>query len=705
MQPATADTVLGNFDGARFTYNGVTSTFSRKEGRYFVRTDGPDGKPTEFEIRYTFGVHPLQQYLIEFPDGRMQALSIAWDTRPRAAGGQRWFHLYPRERIDFRDPLHWTRSEQNWNYMCADCHSTNLRRNYDATRDRYATTWTDMNVACEACHGPGSNHVAWAQKQPGWQQFDHGKGLAIALDERRDVAWRIDTASGNATRSRAIDSHREIDTCAVCHARRAPIASDSNPTGQLLDTHQPSLLREGMYFADGQQHDEVYIWGSFLQSKMYARGVTCSDCHDPHSQKLRAPGNAVCAQCHAPTKYESPSHHMHKTGSAGAQCTACHMPTRTYMIVDPRRDHSFRIPRPDLSTRLGTPNACNACHTDKDPRWAAAVIDKTHGPERKGFQTFAAALHDGRSGAPGAQRKLASLANDAQAPAIARATALAELARYPGPSMLAAIESALRDTDPLIRGAGLDALMSTPPPTRARLADRLADDPVNAVRVKAGRALAAAPLDGLTPEQRARRERAFAAYVAAQEAIAERPEAQANLGTFYSERGDIARAESAYRAAIRLQREFVPAYVNLADLYRARGQEADVAAVLEAGLKAVLNHPTLLHALGLQRARERRLDEALPLLKRAHDAQPDNARLAYVYGVALHSSGRQADAIALLTRAAERSPYDPELLFGLASFNRDADRMAAARGYAQRFAAVAPEDPRAQAMLRELGAQ
>lgn len=702
MQPATSATVLGQFDGTRFTYNSVTSTFFRKDDRYFVRTDGPDGKLADFEVKYTFGVHPLQQYLVPFPDGRMQALSIAWDARPKAEGGGRWFHLYPNERINHRDPLHWTRLNQNWNYMCAECHSTNLRRNYDPQTDRYATTWTDINVACEACHGPGSNHVAWAKKETGWEKLGDAKGLAIRLDERKGVSWAMDAASGNARRSRATESQRETETCAVCHARRGTLGTDPGPTGRLLDTHDLSLLREGLYHADGQQLDEVYNHGSFLQSKMHAQSVTCSDCHDPHTQKLRAPGNAVCAQCHAPAKYDAGAHHLHPANSAGGQCTACHMPTRTYMVLDPRHDHSLRVPRPDLTLRIGVPNTCNICHQDKDPRWAADAIAKAHGPERKSFQTYAEALHAGRSGGPGAQDMLIALSKDAAAPTIARATAVAELRRFPDRAALPAVEQALLHFDPLLRAAALDTLLSFPSDLRATLAERLADDPVKAVRVKAGRALAAAPLEGVAPEQRKKRERAFAEYVASQEAVAERPESHANLGTFYAERGGNERAEAEYRHAIRLQPDFVPAYVNLADLYRSLGREPDAGATLAEGLKRVPADASLLHTLGLLRVREKRSAEALPLLKRAAEAQPANARFAYVYGIALHSSGKQTEGIAVLKRALERSPNDPDLLFGLAAFSREAGRPPEARDYAKRFAAVAPHDVRTQPLLREL---
>ncbi|TMB44294.1 MAG: tetratricopeptide repeat protein [Deltaproteobacteria bacterium] len=701
MQPATPATVLGNFDDATVTYDGVTSTFFRRDDRFFVRTDGPDGALADFEVKYTFGVYPLQQYLVPFPDGRMQALSIAWDARPQQAGGGRWFHLYPDEHIDHRDPLHWTRLEQNWNYMCADCHSTNLRRNYDPVHDRYATTWSDLAVGCEACHGPGSNHVAWAEKRPGWEKLTGSEGLTIPLDERRGVRWTI-MSTGNATRSRPLETHREVETCGVCHARRSPLGVDPNPTGRLLDTHDLALLEARLYHPDGQQLDEVYTYGSFLQSRMYAKGVTCSDCHDPHTQRLRAPGNAVCAQCHSPAMYETPAHLLHPAGSPGAQCAECHMPTRSYMVIDPRRDHSIRIPRPDLTVRHGVPNACGSCHADRDAGWAAAAIEKAYGPGRKGFQTFVDALHAGRIGEPGAREKLSALVRDAAAPGIARATAVAALEGFPGRTALDAIQLALGDRDTLVREAALGALLSASPPVRGRLAEPLADDPVKAVRVKAGRVLAGVPMDALSPERRARCERAVTEYVASQEALAERPEAHLDLGIVYADRGDATRAEAEYRAAIRLQPDFVPAYANLADLYRALGREADAASALADGLKAVPDDPSLVHALGLKRVREKRVADALPLLERAALARPENARFAYVHAVALESLGRRDEAIAALTRALERSPYDPDLLFGLSTFNREAGHLPEARDYARRLGTVAPDDERVLALLREL---
>jgi predicted CXXCH cytochrome family protein len=689
MQPATAQSVLGRFDGSRFSDNGITSTFLRKGEGYYVHTDGPDGQLADFEVKYTFGVYPLQQYLVPFPDGRLQALPFAWDARPQQQGGQRWFHLYGGQGIDHRDPLHWTRLNQNWNFMCADCHSTHLQRRYDAAGDRYDSRWSDLAVGCESCHGPGSAHLAWA-RHPGGAE-DAGKGLAIDLGERHGAQWRLDPASGNSSRSPALDSHREVETCAVCHARRRSIATESGPTGRLLDTHDPALLEEGMYFPDGQQQDEVYIYSSFLQSKMYAKGVSCSDCHEPHSLKLRAEGNALCAQCHASAKYDSTAHHLHVPGSAGAQCAACHMPARTYMQVDPRRDHSMRVPRPDLSVQYGVPNACNGCHRDRDAAWAAAAIERAHGPKRKGYQHYAGTLAAARAGAPGTLPLLLQLAGVAGSPGIARATAVAALGRYPGVHTLEALDQAAADADPLLRAAAMDALLAFPSRLRAPLALSLAQDPLADVRIKAGRALAAVPDAELSPPQQVQREQLFEQYRAAAVAVAERPESHVDLGSVYAERGEAAAAESEYRAALRLDPGFVPAYVNLADLQRTQSNEEQTAATLAEGLRQVPENPTLLHLSGLQRVRAGDHSGALELLRRAAQAAPGNPHFAYVYAVALHSAGQTEPAMVQIEQALRRSPYSPELLSGAAAFEREAGHAQQAAAYAARYEAVAPE--------------
>ena len=715
MQHANAQSMLGNFDNAKFSYAGITSTFFKRDGKYFVNTDGPDGKLRDFEIKYSFGVTPLQQYLIEFPDGRFQALSIAWDARPKEQGGQRWFHLYPNERITHDDELHWTRPAQNWNFMCADCHSTDLRKNFDAAHNRFNTEWSEINVGCEACHGPGSEHLTWAKSQSpplkkggqggfnsaeeiplipplpkgeGSRGTESNKGLTVRLDERRGVTWNSLAATGNAARSQARATEREIEVCAQCHARRSQIAEGYMPGKPFLDHYRPALLTSPLYHADGQQRDEVYIWGSFLQSKMYASGVTCSDCHNPHSGKLRADGNTVCASCHSASKYDAAAHHRHKPGSAGAACVACHMPTTTYMVVDPRHDHSLRVPRPDLTVSLGTPNACNGCHANRDARWAAAQVKTWYGHEPQGFQRFAAAFSAANAGAPDAQAQLRALVADASHPAIARAAALVQFNAPLGQAALDTIAAGLRDPSPLIRLAALQSLSSARPEARVRLAAPLLSDSLRALRIEAASVLAPVPAEQLNAEQRAAFERASEEYVASQRYNADRAEARVNLATFYANRGDAAKAETEFKAAIGLNPNFVPAYVNLVDLYRARGRDAEGERVLRDGLKITPKSAMLHHALGLALVRLKRTDAALA----NSSARPSSNQA--MRALRMSTPSRCTRKASRMQRSSDLKklwlahPNDRDVLEALASFNQARGDDAEAKKYADQLRAL-----------------
>ena len=702
MQEASDQTVLGNFANAKFSYGGITSSFFKRDGKFFVNTDGPDGKLADYEIKYTFGVSPLQQYLIQFPGGRLQALGIAWDARPKERGGQRWFYLYPKQRITDKDPLHWTGIDQNWNYQCAECHSTDLKKRYDAGKAVYDTTWSELNVACEACHGPGGAHVEWAKKNQGKKKNAESNGLVVSFAERRGVSWGMDNATGIARRSVARATNIEIDACARCHARRGVLTEDYVYGKQLLETHLPALLTEGLYYPDGQIQGEVYEYGSFLQSKMHAAGVTCSDCHEPHSLKLRAERDGVCSQCHAPAKFASSEHHHHKTSSTGASCLGCHMPESVYMVVDPRRDHGFRVPRPDLSAKLGTPNACTGCHGDKSVGWAVAAFTKWYKPAESPQQRYAEALHAGRTAAPDAEAMLAAVAQDTRVPAIARATALAELGRSLSPKSLTVVQDNFKDGDPLARLGALRALEGIDPKAHAAKSAALLQDPVRAVRIAAASLLAGVSPKTLSVEQRAALDKAIQEYVAAQEINADRPEAQLNLGLLYTRSGDLKKAEENYRQALKLQPSFAPAYVNLADLFRLQERDNDGEKALREGVKAVPEDANVAHALGLLLVREKKVDEALTWLKRAAERAPENARYAYVYGVAVNSTGQADKALGVLAAAQKRHPNDRDLLYALVTMNRDAGRSAAARGYAEKLAAAAPGDPAAMELLKQL---
>lgn len=688
MQPATAETVLGDFKDAKFRYNGIDSTFFQQDKKFLVNTEGPDGKLQDYAIKYTFGVDPLQQYLVEFPGGRLQTLGLAWDTRPKEQGGQRWFHLYPDKKITHNDELHWTSPRQNWNSTCAECHSTHLEKNYDPVTRTFSTTWSEIDVSCEACHGPGSDHVKWADRQTGWQKLEAGKGLTLLLDERRNVDWKINPQTGNASRSKPRGSEKEIEMCARCHSWRSPITRDYVHGEPLLDHYLPGLLNAGMYFADGQMRGEAYVYGSFIQSRMYHAGVTCSDCHEPHSLALRAPGNGVCLQCHQSGKYNQASHHFHKAGSTGASCTECHMPPRTYMIVDPRHDHGMRIPRPDLSVKLGTPNACNNCHQDKPSEWAAKQVKTWYGHMPTGFQVYAQALHAARHETPDAGNALATLIGNADTPDIARATALTQVGPYLDSATVGVLTQGLTGNSPSVRAAAVTVLETAPSEIRIRLALPMLGDPVRAVRIEAARVLAALPDEELAADQRALFETALQEYIEAQQAMAERPEAQINLGNLHAVRGEFDKAITAYKTATDLDPGYVPGYVNLADLYRSRGKEAEAGKILRRAAEVVPGSADVHYALGLALVRQKRMDEALGELRLASTLRPDNAHYIYVYAVALNSTGKPEQAIILLQGAHNAHPNNVNILNALVAFHRDMGNQAAARTYAEKLRAV-----------------
>jgi predicted CXXCH cytochrome family protein len=660
MQEAGDATVLGNFKNAEFRAGGVVTRFFRKDGRYTVRTDGPDGRLHDYEVKYTFGVDPLQQYLVEMPGGRLQALPIAWDTRPKAAGGQRWFHLYPNEKIDYRDELHWTGRNQNWNSMCAECHSTNVHKGYDAEKRTYSTTWSEIDVSCEACHGPGARHVAWAKHEPGSERVGD-KGLEIVLDERKGIGWGRDPQTGNPKRSAERRSDKEIELCARCHSRRSELSEAYRYGAPLMDTHLPSLLEPRLYHADGQIDGEVYEYGSFLQSRMFQAGVTCSDCHEPHTSKPRAPGNGVCLQCHASERYETPKHHFHPANSAGASCVACHMPTKTYMVVHVRHDHSLRVPRPDESVRFGTPNACSGCHADKPANWAAARVREWYGHDATGFQKFAAPLHAARHYAVDAEAELVDLLREVSQPAIARGTAAQALGPWLSETSVASLQKTLTDADPLARLGALQALDALPLEQRWPMASRVLDDPVRALRVLAAGALAGVPVDSIPGNERASLDRALDEYVAVQRFNSDQPSAWVNLGDVYGARGEAHQAEESYRTAIELDPAWVPAYVNYADWLRRNGRDSDGEKILLAGLEHRPNDASLHHSLGLLLVRRKEMPAALAELQKAAELAPDDPHFAYVYAVALHSMDKQREALAVTDAALRRAPGDRAL--------------------------------------------
>jgi len=633
----------------------VTSRLFRQGNEFFVTTDNREGHLETFRVKYVFGVRPLQQYLVEFPDGRVQCLPMAWDVV-----GKSWFHLYPKEPIPHDDILHWTRPLQNWNYMCADCHSTDLQRNYNLHEDRYETTWSEIDVSCEACHGPGSLHVELAEAWSFFWDRRHGYGLPRLKGE---------------------DSRPEIDTCAPCHARRNQIYPGFRPGNHFLDHYVPELLDSDLYYADGQILDENYEYGSFLQSLMYRKGVRCSDCHDPHSLRMKTdppgqprpavPDNRVCNQCHLPSKYDTPRHHFHPDLSKpGTRCVDCHMPVTTYMVVDPRRDHSLRIPRPDLTVSLGIPNACNLCHNDvskgETPEWALEWVRKWYAEKAEPVH-FAYAFAQAREGKPEAIQELLATLRRADHAGIVRASALALLARFAQPSSrsaeaVAMLLESLEDSEPLVRWVAVRSLTEHDPDQLVRrLAPRLSD-PIRAVRLEAARQLSGLPASAFGRAQWRKLQEVLEEYFEGQWALSDQPAAHLNRAVILTNLGRLAEAEDAYRMALRIDATFIPARNNLAILYDQMGRKSEAEHELRKVVELAPDFAEGWYSLGLLIAENpQRLEEAAQCLTRATQLAPEGARIHYNLGLALQRLKRMAEAEKALKTAFQLAPNDLDI--------------------------------------------
>jgi tetratricopeptide (TPR) repeat protein len=673
MDTASDSTVFGDFDNAVFSRDGVTARFFRRGGKFWAATEGPEGTPGEFEIAYTFGYDPLQQYLVRFPGGRLQCLTIAWDTVRKE-----WFSLYPGQRIPPGDWLHWTRNAQNWNGMCAECHSTNLVKNYDAAAKTFATTWSEIDVSCEACHGPGSRHVAWAKLPPMARPAIENYGLLV--------------------RTAGATAREEVEICAPCHSRRTELGDYDHTKQSLLDNVIPALLDETLYFADGQIRDEVYEYASFAQSKMFKNGVRCGDCHDVHGLELHAKDNELCTRCHERDVYDGYDHHFHKSvfegkPSDGRLCVKCHMPERPYMVVDWRADHSLRVPRPDLTRRIGAPNACaqSGCHGDKPLAWIEEYYDRWHGQARKPH--YGTILAAGREGKEDALDDLIRVAGDTLYPAIVRATALSLLDLYPGAAVTAAFDRALSDEDPLIRHTAVDRAATADPEGLAEIVSPLLFDPVRAVRMRTAARLAGFP-DGLfKPYQSEALEKSIADYENAMKHSLDFSFAGHNLGNLYTALGDAEKAERYYKSAIEVDDLFYPAKTNLAVLYNAQGRNEEAERLLKEILAAYPEHHDAAYSLGLLLSEMNRFEEAAAYLERAARGMPGRARVLYNYGLAAQAAGRMEDAERALERALELEPANYDFLYALADHYAKRGEYRRALPVAERMLAARPDDP------------
>ncbi len=707
MQVPGSTTITADFSNSTFTHFGVTTTFFRRDDKYMVHTDGPDGVVADFEVAYVFGYFPLEQFLIRFPNGRLQALNVCWDTTPAAEGGQRWFHLYPDDETPADDLFHWTGMLQNWNYMCAECHSTNVQRNYDTETNTYATTWSELDVSCEACHGPGSRHITWerAQAQGLHPRDESGtRGLVVSLKSPDQGQWIFEADKPTAVRSEPLASRVEVESCARCHARRTQLTTDYEYGRSFYDHYRLVLLDEDLYAADGQNQDENYVYGSFLQSKMYAAGVTCSDCHDYHATGTRGNANLVCARCHRTDVFDTPNHHFHQTGKGGDSCLDCHQQARKVMVVDARRDHSFRIPRPDLSLEIGTPNACNDCHDDKPLQWAQDAIVQWYGAERLQGPHYAVALHAGRIGSPGALARLRYLVGAEDYPAIVRATALSLMPRYAAVSEVSEAVEALSHVDPLIRGAAVRALESSPFDRQLTLALPLVNDTVRDVRIAAAGVVSRLPRSVTNQANNSAVSHAHEVWRNHLSTNAERPENRLGLAAQNVNLGLFAAAEKQFRAALELAPRFAPSYVNFADFLKREGRQTEALELLRTGLNMATETAVIHHAMGLQLVALQDLPEALTHLGEAVTQRPQSARYSYVYAVGLHDSGQVAKSLQVLEEVLDLAPWDRDSLLAMALYALEQEQPQRGLVPVRRLAKLDPGNPEIGRLVREIEA-
>jgi len=658
MMVADEKSVLGDFNNATFDYNGIITSFFKKGDKFMVNTDSEDGSLKDYEISYTFGVYPLQQYMIKFPKGNVQVMDIAWDSRTKEEGGQRWYHIHADDNVTAGDVLHWTGQNFNWNYMCADCHSTNLKKNYDVKTKSYHTTWDIINVSCEACHGPASKHMEWS-KTP-LKALDN-KGFALSF---KNKMWKWDV---NTKEKKGGAAHQELEVCAKCHSRRSQLDDNYVPGNKFSDHYLAVQLEQNLYFPDGKIQDEVYVYDSFLQSKMYAAGVTCTDCHNPHTLDRKSKGDKVCSQCHSEEKYMAASHHKHKEGGEGASCISCHMPARTYMGVDSRNDHSFRVPRPDISVEMKeVPNACNLCHTDKDAQWSTDAMKKWYGKIPVGKQNFAHSLQALRTNSKDAPKNLYEVLMS-DAPDIAKATATAYLGNYPSKQTYTTTLQMLGKSDAQIRRSALIALEAFPPKMRMKKTFEMLNDPVKIVRMEAARQLSAFSLGEVDQKTKEILEKAFDEYEKILLFTAERPESQVSLGVFYTNRKMLEKAEKAYEEAMRLQPQFVPAYINYSNFLMNQSKSKEAFDILQEGIKNIPNMGILHHALGLWYVRDKKSDKATQELKKAAQLDVNNARFAYVYAISVGKTDPKK-AIEILEKAYAKHNGNLQIVSGLAYY-------------------------------------
>lgn len=678
MKAADSSSVRGDFDNATFTQEDGTYRFFRDGERYMVEAPDSSGKQQTYEITHTFGWAPLQQYLVDFGRGKLQALTVAWDTEK-----EQWFSMHSGEKIEPGDWLHWTGGAMNWNTMCADCHSTQLEENYDPVNDAFNTTWTSINVSCESCHGPGKDHVEFMRSEE--------------ADDASDVRIREDLELTENS-----SQQMQIETCARCHSLREKLVDEFNHDEKYLDHFNPNLPHPEMYFADGQILGEVYVYGSFLQSKMFEEGIKCNDCHDPHSLELKAnvTDNTLCMQCHEP-KYDTEEHHFHEPNTQASQCIDCHMPGRYYMEVDFRRDHSFRVPRPDLSAEFGTPNACNSCHENQSAEWAAEAVEKWYGRERPDH--FSETLLKADSMGVEAIPQLKDLIADTSEPAIARATAVWYLGQFSAEQSLEIFKKAINDESPLVRKSVARAAGALSQNQKKSILTDLLDDSVRAVRISAAEGLAEFSVADIVPGLKQSFKAAIAEYEEYLDVNQYFPSGLMNRGQYFEKQGERQKAIETYKLVLDKDPEFNPARLNLAYLYNQQGKNDRAHQLLEEVIDSEPQYGPAYYSLALLTAEQSSIQDAVQYFNRAAELMPEHARVRYNLAISYQNLDRPDDAEEMYLEAIKLDPDNPDFRYGICTLYIQQKEYEKALSHAEKLVKLAPGHQQYQRILQIIG--
>jgi Flp pilus assembly protein TadD len=678
----------------RFTHATQESSVGGSNGSYHVTAVGLSRKPETLAVDRIIGHSPLRQMLVPSPGGRWQTAEATWDPHTNE-----WFNVYGTEDRQPGEWGHWSGRGMNWNTMCATCHNTRLRKNYDTTNDVFRTAMVERGVGCESCHGPMKAHNDW-------QYANEGKGLPDPTIKK-------------------LSREQMFDTCAACHSRRGEITGDPRPGESYFDHHLLSVVDESnLFYPDGQIWDEDYEVTAFLGSKMYHQGVRCMDCHDFHSAKVRLPGNMMCLACHGPGATNAPvidpvSHSRHKVfgydpsgvltndnlmiyrpkeiKETGGECVNCHMPQTPYMQRHWRHDHGFTIPDPLLTKQHGIPNACNRCHADKSVDWALESVEKWYGdkmnrPYRHRAQTLARAKAGDDSARPDLLKMLAS-----DEIAYWRAAAANFLEGWAfEPAVGNALVRQIQDTNALVRQEVIRALppleRGTDDATIAALRERLSD-PVRNVRVLAAQALGArAPVDSL----------AVAELRHMLEHNADQPAGQLQLGAFHLARSDATNALPHYETAVRWD-PFAPAFRHeLGVVLSQMGRAPEALAQMQEAVQLAPRDAEMRFKLALAWNEVGDLKRAQAELEQATQLDPRHARAWYNLGLARNAAGNTFGAIEALRAAETASPQDARIPYARATIHARMGQPEDARRAARRALEINPEYREANVLLQQL---